>query len=89
MKTVIRKFGSSKGVIIPAPLLAELNLDVNDQVDARVEAGCIIIQASGKQEYSLSELLAQCKPSVAMDEEDIAWLNDSPIGCEVINCGKN
>ena len=48
METTIRKFGNSKGAIIPAVLLKELNLDVNDKVDAKAVDGRIVIEAISK-----------------------------------------
>jgi len=44
METVIRKYGNSKGVIIPAALLKELDLDVNEKIDVKTENGRIIIE---------------------------------------------
>jgi antitoxin MazE len=85
METTIRKFGNSKGVIIPAVLLKELNLDVNDKVDAKAVDGRIVIEAISKPEYSLNELLSQCnESSMALDKEDKAWLNSPDIGREQI-----
>jgi len=43
MKTAIRKMGSSDGVIIPKPLLAEVGAKANDQVNLGVENGRIVI----------------------------------------------
>ena len=87
METIIRKFGNSKGAIIPAALLKELDLDVNDKVDAKVEAGRIVIEPiTEKPEYTLEKLLAQSSPeSVALNDEDKAWLNDKPVGREKVN----
>lgn len=87
METTIRKFGNSKGAIIPAVLLKELDLDVSDKVDAKVEAGRLVIEPiTETPEYTLDELLAQSTPeSVALNDEDKAWLNDSPVGREQVN----
>lgn len=83
METVIRKYGNSKGVIIPAALLKELNLDVNERIDVKAENGRIIIEPVRQPEYCLDELLAQCSPeAMTLDDEDKAWLNDSPVGKE-------
>jgi len=85
MKTAIRKFGNSRGAIIPAALLRELNLNENDQVDIKAENGRIVLEPFSKVEYSLDELLAQCSTeTVAMDDQDKAWLNDGLVGKEVI-----
>jgi antitoxin component of MazEF toxin-antitoxin module len=85
METTIRKFGNSKGAIIPAALLKELNLDVNDKVDAKAVDGCIVIEAISKSEYSLSELLSQCgQNSMRLNKEDKAWLDSPAVGIEEI-----
>lgn len=85
MKTTIRKFGNSRGAIIPAVLLRELNLNENDQVDIKAENGRIVLEPFSKVEYSLDELLSQCSPeTVELDDQDKAWLNDGPVGKEVI-----
>lgn len=44
MKTAIRKIGNSKGVLIPAPLIAACN--IQDEVIMHVENNRLIIEAS-------------------------------------------
>lgn len=83
METVIRKFGNSKGAIIPASILKELQLDLDDKVDAKVEDGRIVIEPLRENEYSLDELLTQCKPEqMILDDDDRAWLNAEDVGKE-------
>ncbi len=85
METVIRKYGNSKGIIIPAALLKELDLDVDVKIDVKSENGRIVIEPVRKPNYFLDELLAQCSPeSMTLDDEDKAWLNDSPVGKEAL-----
>ena len=85
METTIRKFGNSKGAIIPAVLLKELGLDINDKVDAKLEGGRLIIEPLSKPEYSLDELLAQSNDcDLSLSEEDSAWLNSPSVGREEI-----
>ena len=86
METIIRKFGNSKGAIIPAALLKELDLDVNHKVDAKVESGRIVIEPILETpEYSLDELLAQSPAeSVALTDEDKEWLNSPTVGREQV-----
>lgn len=68
--TVIRKFGCSKGVIIPTALLNELNLDINENIDVKIENGRIVIEPVHKLGYSLEDMLIQCAPaSMALDEK--------------------
>lgn len=47
MKTTIRKFGNSQGVIIPKPVLAQVGLE--DEAEMIVEKGAIMICKPRKQ----------------------------------------
>lgn len=42
MRSTIRKIGNSRGVLIPAALLAECG--ISDQINLRVEGKCIVIE---------------------------------------------
>ena len=42
MKTTLRKIGNSRGVLIPAALLATCN--IQDEVELRVDGGRIVIE---------------------------------------------
>ena len=85
METVIRKFGNSKGALLSASLLKELNLDVNDKIDIRAENGRIVIEPIRQIEYSLDELLASCDPDkMKLSADDKEWLNDDNAGNEII-----
>jgi antitoxin component of MazEF toxin-antitoxin module len=85
METVIRKFGNSKGTLLPASLLKELNLDVNDKIDIWAENGRIVIEPIRKPEYSLGELLASCEPDkMKLNADDKKWLNEDNVGNEKI-----
>lgn len=46
MKTIIRKFGNSQGVIIPKPVLAQVGLE--DEVEMIIEKGAIMIRKPRK-----------------------------------------
>lgn len=85
MEIAIRKIGNSKGAVIPAPLLKELGVDAGQIMQANVMDGRLVIEKMNKPEYSLGELLAKCSPEVmALNDEDKAWLNDSPVGKEAL-----
>jgi antitoxin MazE len=61
MEAILRKWGNSIGLRIPAGLMAELNLSENSTVDLRVEDGKLIMaprQQRRKWKYSLDDLLA-------------------------------
>lgn len=85
METAIRKFGNSKGAIIPAVLLKELGLDVDDKLDARVENGRLVIEPVSKPDYSLDQLLAQSADiDMSLSEEEQSWINSPDVGKEVV-----
>lgn len=82
MKTALRAIGNSKGAVIPASLLRELNLDVGDELNARAVDGVLILTPSRKNKYTLAELLAQCDVSVPMHSELVDWDRMNPMGNE-------
>jgi antitoxin MazE len=47
----------------------ELSLQLNDEVECKVEDGKLVIEVIRKQEYTLDELLAQ----EIEDEPEISW----------------
>ncbi len=83
MKTALRVIGNSKGAVIPAALLRELNLNVGDQLDAQAVDGVLILTPSRKPKYTLAELLAQCDPSAPMPDEMTDWDRMNPMGNEI------
>ena len=86
MEIAIRKIGNSKGAVIPAPLLKELGVDAGQIMQANVIDGRLVIEKMKQPEYSLNDLLAQCSPeNMTLDEEDKSWLNDTPVGKEVVS----
>ncbi len=61
MEAILRKWGNSLGLRIPAGLLAELGLSENAAVDLRVKDGNLIVapgQQKRKWKYALEELLS-------------------------------
>ncbi len=83
MEIVLRKIGNSKGAVIPAALLKELELDVGDKIDATIQDGKLVIAPQVKKKYSLDELLAKCDKSAPMPEEYKEWDDMESIGNEV------
>jgi len=61
MEAILRKWGNSLGLRIPAGLLAELGLSENATVDLRVQDGNLIVapgQSKRKWKYALEDLLS-------------------------------
>jgi antitoxin MazE len=57
-----KKCGDASVVCIPAALLAEAGLYIDDPVTVRAERGRIIIERSGSTTYQLDDLLAKIRP---------------------------
>ena len=84
METSLRNIGNSKGAVIPAQLLKELNIHVGDKLDVRAENGSIIITPKSiKPKYTLEQLLAKCDESAPMPEELTEWDNSPSVGNEL------
>jgi len=70
MKAVVKKWGNSASVRIPAAVLQAAKLRLDDSVDVREESGRIVIETVPRKEYTLSELLKGIKPENLHDEVD-------------------
>ncbi|EED31203.1 SpoVT / AbrB like domain protein [gamma proteobacterium NOR5-3] len=83
MHTKIRKWGNSAGAIIPAPVLAEVGIDLGDAVDIEAVDGTILIKQVAPS-YTLDELLKACpQEAVTLNVDEKAWLRDAPVGKEL------
>jgi antitoxin MazE len=58
----IVKWGNGYGVRIPKSLLAQINLQANDEIELFLENGRLIISPVRKSSYSLDVLLSQITP---------------------------
>lgn len=83
-KTNLRKVGGSVMLAVPPAILDLLHLHVGATVGLTVDAGRLVIEPSPRQRYSLEELLAQCDASADLSEEDRTWLDDTPVGSELL-----
>lgn len=84
MQMVIKKWGNSLATRIPKAVAESIDLHLDQQVEIEAINGRIIITPIKKRkEYTLEELLSQCKPeAMALNEEDKEWLNAVPVGEE-------
>jgi antitoxin MazE len=57
VKAVVKKWGNSAAVRIPAAVMQALHLELDEVVDIREEAGRIVIQPIRRKNYDLDELL--------------------------------
>jgi antitoxin ChpS len=49
-----------------------------------VESGRLVVKPQKRPRYTLDELLAQCAPKVARGKEEREWLDDKPVGGELL-----
>jgi len=57
MKAVVKKWGNSASVRIPAAIMQAVPLELDEPVDVREEAGRVIIVPMRRKEYTLKNLL--------------------------------
>ena len=77
--TYIRKWGNSLAIRLPQSLLAQLNLQIDGEVEISLEEGRLILSPVKKPGYTLDELLAQITLENLHDEIDFG----KPVGKEV------
>jgi len=57
MRAVVKKWGNSASVRIPAAVMQAARLELDEPVDVREESGRIVIEPMRRKEYNLAELL--------------------------------
>jgi antitoxin MazE len=70
MKAVVKKWGNSAAVRIPAAVMTAAGLKLDQQVDIREDDGRVIIEPLARPEYDLAELLAGITPENIHGETD-------------------
>lgn len=83
-KAKLRSVGGSVMFAIPKPILDSLDLRPNAEVSLSISEGCLVVEPHSRPRYTLAELLAQCDPSAPRTDEEQAWLDDEPVGREII-----
>lgn len=80
MRAVVKKWGNSASVRIPASIMAAAGLRLDQAVEVREENGCVVIEPIRREEYDLAELLAGITPENIHDEVDFG----APVGNEAL-----
>ena len=70
MRVVIRKWGNSASVRIPAGVMQASRLELDHMVDVREEGGRIVIEPIRENEFDLKRLLADITPENLHTEID-------------------
>ena len=58
MKAIVKKWGNSAALRIPAPVMAAAPLSLDQAVDVREEAGRIVIEPIRKAAFDIDDLVA-------------------------------
>lgn len=82
--TNLRKVGGSVMLAVPPAILDLLHLHAGATVGLAVDGGRLVVEPTPRPHYTLDELLAQCDASAEVSEEDRTWLDDRPVGNELL-----
>ena len=80
MRTVVKKWGNSASVRIPAAVMQAAHLELDEAVEVREESGRIVIEPTQRKEYDLAELLKGITRENLHDEADFG----RPVGKEAL-----
>ena len=70
MRVMVKKWGNSASVRIPAAIMSAVKLNLDEEVDVREVDGKIIIEPVRPQKYALSALLSAITPDNLHSEVD-------------------
>ena len=59
MEIVVKKWGNSAAVRLPAAVMKAAKISLEQTVDVRAENGCVLIQPARSHEYRLDDLVAK------------------------------
>ena len=82
--TNLRKVGGSVMLAVPPALLDILHLRPGAKVGLAVQNGRLLVEPQQRPHYRLEELLAKCNPRARRSKEEREWLDDKPVGGELI-----
>ena len=82
--TNLRKVGGSIMLTVPPALLDLLQLRPGAKVGLAVRSGRLVVEPQKRPRYTLDELLAQCDPKAPRSKEEREWLDDKPVGGELL-----
>ncbi len=82
--THLRKVGGSVMLAVPRAVLDILGLRSGTKVGMAIERGRLVVEPPKRPRYTLDELLAQCDSKARRTKEDREWLDNKPVGREMI-----
>ena len=82
--THLRKVGGSVMLAVPRAVLDVLGLRPGAKVGLAIERGRLVVEAPKRPRYTLDELVAQCDSKARRTKEEREWLDNKPVGRELI-----
>ena len=79
MAVLVKMWGNSAAIRIPAAVLADANIELDQPVEVREEGGCIIIKPLRRKSLTIRELVKRIRPDNLHEAIDTG----APIGREV------
>ena len=79
MKSLVKKWGNSAAVRIPAGVLAEARIELEDLVEIREERGRIVIEPVRRKTFAIEDLVKGIRPSNLHNPVELG----PPVGNEV------
>jgi antitoxin MazE len=80
VRVLIKKWGNSASVRIPASVMEAANVSLDQAVDVREERGRIVIEPVRTPQFDLDQLVAAITPGNRHDETDAG----RPVGKEIL-----
>jgi antitoxin ChpS len=84
LTTNLRKVGGSVMLAVPRAVLDILGLRAGAKVGLAIERGRLVVEPPKRPHYTLDELLAHCDSKARRTKEDRDWLDNKPVGRELI-----
>jgi antitoxin ChpS len=81
-KTRLKKVGGSQMLAVPPALIQAMGYQPGAEIEIEIDGDRLVLGAP-RQRKNLSDLLALCSPA-EISSEDQEWLNDGPVGEELI-----
>ena len=78
MRVIVKKWGNSASIRIPAMVLKAARIEIGDVVDVREELGRIVVEPLQATSYDLADLLDRITPENLHEDVDFG----PPIGRE-------
>ena len=79
MEARVKKWGNSAAVRIPAAVLAEAGVELDQPVDVREERGRIVIEPLRRKVFAIRDLIARIRPQDMHEPIETG----APVGREV------